>query len=322
MDIKPKVLMIGDCLNWAIDRLVYPLVQRDSNINIVYHFTDEKPKRTGFNKDKQKKLTIDDFDKDYDIFHFHCLRAGLVSLHTGDILKKIGNRKIVFTVHTEREEDLQLLINTDINIDKVIAPTRYIYNKLKDKFETIIIPHCIEIEKFPYIETITGKEVGYIGRIVPHKRFKELVEACRDKYEVDGIGYIDDSTYWRSIYPGGFNFSINIDQSTMVDHIKKHFKIFTCLSEPNIEAGPLPVLECAALGIPILTTDVGWAKDNLHKHQAYFINQSDIRNLLEYIEFLFMTPNYCEEMRLKARKLVENFNMNWYLDKHREIYNE
>lgn len=322
MDIlNKKVLLIGDSMNWAIARLIVPLAQR-GNFDIAYHYTDGKPKQTKFDDEYHTHLTIGEFEKDYDIFHFHCLRAGISCLRNNEILKKIGGREIVFTIHTERESDLKDFIESGIKVDKVIAPTRYVFDKLKENFRTYLVPHCIEIEKFPYIEKLEGQDVGYIGRVVRHKRYKELVDACKGKWKVNGIGYVDDGEYWRTIDNSGNEFNINIAQVNMNDHIKKHFKIFSCLSAPHIEVGPLPVLECAALGIPIITTPVGWALDNATASSVCMIEDSEVKNkdLGNYIEGLMKSELGRETYRKNARKLIEKFNMDWYLSEHRKIY--
>jgi glycosyltransferase involved in cell wall biosynthesis len=315
-----RILHVVDCRNWAIDKLVSPLIDRDSNMEIVYHYTTGKEKNTRFNTKYDKHLVLDDFNKDYDIIHFHCLGAMISCLQNQDILKSIGKRQIVFTIHTEREQDVINLIESKIKIDKVICPTKYIQERLKNNYKTFYIPHCIDIDKFPYIEKLIGEDVGYVGRIVRHKRYKEIADACRGNYKVNGIGYIDDGTYWRSIDNIANKFNINVGQENMAKHIHEHFKIFVCLSIPHIEVGPLPVLECMALGIPVLTTDVGWAKDNADFDNCWFIEESQISNLGKYIDDLMQDNDKIDLVRKNARKLIEKFNMDWYLQEHRRIY--
>jgi len=330
MELKKKVLIIGDTVGWAIDRLIFPISERSNNIDIAYHYTDERVKDTGYNPKEGNltHLTVELLEKPYDLIHLNANRATWSMLGNSIVMKAIGDKEIMLTLHNER--DSQTYINKEKyeRIDKFIAPTRFNQKLLGKKFPKVYhIPHTIEIGEFPYLEELQGGKVGYIGRIIPHKRYKTIVEASAlVNKEVQGIGYVDDGDYWNEIrgMPNQ-KFEIRIQQDKMAEFIQSNFNIFINISEPEIESGPLGVLECAALGIPIMTTDIGWARDNLTSKEAYFIGDQtaqDPKRLGREIERFMANDKQKESMRRNARKLVEKYNMDWYLEEHIKIYND
>ena len=101
----------------------------------------------------------------------------------------------------------------------------------------------------------------------------------------------------------------------------RNFTLLMAISEPNIEVGPLPTIECASLGIPIVTTPMGWALDNLkHKESAYFVEQDDIGNLDRHVKRLLDDQNLREKIRVGARKVIDNWRLKDYVNRHKEVY--
>jgi len=327
-----RILNIVGCKNWAIDHLVYPLTQISKDIKVVYHFTIGKPKSTEYNKTESTHFSLPKI-KGYDIYHFHSGAAARMCFKNKKILDIMKGKKVFFTLHNERDVDEILkwwYEGAFMRVDAFISPTKYVYNRFKDFFaqhkgsaSVHYIPYAIEVEKFPYTEYYPKSDyVGYNGRVVEHKRLKRLAMASkRAGYDVWGTGYIEDSSYWRSIMKmDNVRMFILIEQKDMVDQMST-YRILANISRPYIETGTLSILEACALGIPNLVTPIGWAKDHLkHEESAYFVKEDDIGELHKHITFLMANAKLREKIRKNARKIIEKYDMDWYLKEHIKIY--
>lgn len=321
-----KTLIVADCVDWAITRLCTPM--KKIGVDVAYHYIDTR-KGTDIEEKNPVHLTIDLLKK-YDQFHFTTARAVNSILRNQEALEAMKGKRIIMTIHTEREEDLQLITQDHWErIDQYISPTRYQQARIKELIgrDSIYIPHAIDEKKYSFTKDYPRKTnvVGCVGRIMPHKRLADVVRAS-EGYEVINIGYVDNEGH---DYYEKFRDKITLYQNLTEDkkiEIMRNFTILVSISEPHIEVGPLPVLEAAALGIPILTTDVGWARDNLkHEKSAYFIGNDEdynysIGNLNKLIANIIKKPDYLERLRVHARQVIDNWTLDDYINTHKVIY--
>ena len=317
---KNRTLIVTDCINAAIDRLTLPLHQAGLS-DICYHYVgEEMNKKTGFNTLKNPVHFTVELLKDYDQIHFSTIRAVDVILKNKEIVDLLKGKKLIMTIHTERERDLDLLNDKHWNrIDQFVSPTKYQQEKIKEYTgkDSIYIPYAIDEKKYKFIKESKGTAIGYIGRVTPHKRLKEIAEAS-DR-QIIGIGYVDDgrSGYWQSIPKGNLTMYQHLTEDQKID-IMSQFKILVSVSEPHIETGPLGVLECAALGIPIITTIQGWAKDKLKDTCAYFV-KDNLDNFKSEINYIVQDKEK-DKIRMNARKVIDSWTIDNYVNAHKEIY--
>lgn len=318
-----KVLILADCPGWAIDKLVNPLAENIDGVDIAYHFTDGKPKHTGFNVGDHEHINVDTFKRNYDIYHFNSHGAARVCLRMPDVLKVMEGKKVIMFVHTEADIEEMLEWSEFKRVDLFVVPTKYLARKMEEAGRNYIyLDHHIDTSAFPYVERLTGQYVGFNGRTMRHKRLKEIVNASGSMdYPIRGVGYVDDGEYWHSIMKTEYDFTLGmVSQSDLAEYMSKNFKILVSISTPHIETGTLGVLECCSLGIPILTTPTGWAVDNLNDKSALFIPEREINKLPEYIDQLMTDGALREKLRINARKIVEQHDIKDYIKKWEEIY--
>lgn len=316
-----KTLIVADAVDWAIAKLCLPL--KKTGVDLAYHYINTR-KGTGIEEKNPVHLTID-LLKGYDQYHFTTVRAVDSILRNNEALDAMKDKRIIMTIHTEREEDLLLTKQKHWDrIDTYISPTRYQQNKVKKYTgkDPIYIPHAIDEKKYSFTENYPRRNniVGYIGRIMPHKHLKDIVEASVG-LQVVGIGYVDNEghDYWHSIPKDNLEQYQNLSEDEKIE-IMRNFTIYASISDPHIEVGPLGVLECAALGIPIITTNVGWVRDNL-KEASIIIPDYDNNDILrkDIIE-LIKNQNMQEMFRQYARKVIDNWTLDMYINAHKEVY--
>ena len=316
---KNRTLIICDCKDWAIYSLVKPL--KKLGLDICYHYINTS-KGTGIGEKNPVHLTIDLLRK-YEQIHFNTIRAVDVMLRNDEVLEAVKGKRLIMTIHTEREEDLKLLKGKHWQrIDQFISPTRYQQKKVKEYTgkNAVYIPYAIDEKKYSFIEDYPRKTnvIGYVGRVTPHKHLKEIMEASSG-YSVVGIGYVDDgrSGYWQSIPRDNLTMYQQLTEDQKIEQMR-NFTLLVSISEPHIETGPLGVLECAALGIPILITDVGWAKDNLASQSARFLD--DTNSLEDNILRFLLRTSLQNILRQNAREVIDNWTLQDYINAHKEIY--
>ena len=315
-----KTLCIADCRNWAIDRLVYPL---RGIADVAYHYViAEMDKKTGYNNDEDRHLSVE-LMKHYDTLHFNAGRNFNSMLNNPECIEVMKDKRIIFTMHNERDA---LRYASDPKwkmVDTVICPTRYVEETFKSKgFKTVYLPYAVD-DKFKFWEEYPQNKdvIGYMGRIIPHKRLNEIVMASKG-YKINACGYKDDSDYWNFIIKNGLTFTEYVPEDEKIDFMKE-FAIYASITTPLIETGPLGVIECAALGIPIITTRTGWVKDNLlHLCDAYILPETEIKNLGTHIKELMQDEELQNRLRRNARKVIDEWGMSDFINAHREIYND
>lgn len=314
-----RTLIVADTIDWAICRLCTPL--KKIGVDTAYHYINTS-KGTGIEEKNPVHLTIDLLKK-YDQYHFTTARAVDSILRNKEALEAMKDKRIIMTVYTERDSEFQMIKqNHWKQIDHFICPTKYNQERIEEIYpnKTTYIPLAIDEKKYSYTEDYPRKTnvVGYIGRVMPHKRLKSIVEASGG-YQVVGIGYVDNEghDYWHSIPKGNLTMYQNLSEDEKID-IMRNFTVLVSVSDPHIETGPLGVLECAALGIPIITTNVGWARDMLTEDSAYFIN--DMNNLKGFIHLVIGYKEAMEKNRKNARKVIDDWTLDMYINKHKEVY--
>lgn len=313
-----RILQAADRPGWAIDRLAKPLAEMNDNVDILYiNNRVERFIATGYTKyDPDKQFTLEEANK-YDLVHFHHLN------HLKYFNLRKGIKKVA-TIHTEREADLE---GRDLEgYDALICPTKktleYVEKRGKRGFW---IPHCIELDKFvnPFNHG-DDKTVGYVGRIVEWKRFDVILKAVYEaNLKLLGCGYIEDKEVFnRAGLRNGkdFEFNIFVPDNEIVNFYSR-MNLLVCLSRDGIEAGPLPTLEAMALGIPVLSTPIGWARDNAkHNENIFFIEENNIKNLSSIIKSIYDNIESRKRIADNARKLIINYGMDTYSRKLMEVY--
>ena len=88
------------------------------------------------------------------------------------------------------------------------------------------------------------------------------------------------------------------------------------------EAFPVCLLEAQAMGIPVISTDVGGVREGLeHGRTGYLISVNDIQEAKRHICTLFKKSHLISQMGERARYFIENnFSHQEWRQKYRQIY--
>lgn len=317
-----RILQVADRPGWAIDRLSKPLSEMCEDTDMSYFSVS--PQRyldSGYSDWKGATHYTTELGNKYDIVHFHRVDA---AVSTG--LDNLKAQKVI-TIHTERTKDYddeRILL-----FDKIICPTRFAYDYCllkypNHKLKFYHVPHGIDLNKYKVSGKPQGKEVGYVGRIVEWKRWPLIQKSVKSAgLKLIGCGYIDQGQIFsENNYKQGedFEYYIFLPEPQMVNFYNR-MNLFVCMSKPHIEAGPLPIMEAMACGVPVISTRVGWAKDYCeHGKNIYFVDEEEVPGLVNILKKVFGDRILRENLRNNALKLIKDFSLQKYGERIREVY--
>jgi glycosyltransferase involved in cell wall biosynthesis len=312
------ILLVTDRPGWACDKLTKPISKRLDNVTMSYFNTNENRfLATGYSEKGGLQFTPE-MGNQFDIVHFHCVKAALMVI--GKLKPKI---KKVITINTERDDYKD--INFDL-FDDVICPTRFLYNRMIKRVKRAkvhYLPHFIDTGIFKR-STERPKSVGFVGRVVEHKRYPELQMASMlARFHFIGCGYIENGSVYKK---NGLNdkseyeFHIFYPDDKMSEFYAK-LGLFICLSMPEIETGTLPILEAMACGVPVISTRIGWAKDNCkHLENIYFVEENELKSLPEIIQKVYTDKVLMKKLSDNAYNLIQGYGVKQYAEKLFKIY--
>lgn len=182
--------------------------------------------------------------------------------------------------------------------------TKWGFDRLKQMHGNVYqIPYGIDLDRYSFIhEYTTENNVGYIGRVMPHKNLKAICETANELgYKVVGSGYVEDREYWNSIDKSNLEYKGNVGRQAMSpsnvkDDMYRKMKVFVAYSTGERETGTLPLLEAMARGIPVMATSQGMARDLIEdgKNGVIFTEENFKEKLKMFMEN--------EPLRMQCRK--------------------
>ena len=295
-----KVLEIVDTPKWAINSLTSSILKHNNSIEF----------RTLYIPPRGVDENLPDFYNNWkwaDIIHFQYWRTCSQLLEK---VPEIKEKKLILTHHNEKN----LLSENWDDLDCIVAPTKLAFKKLKDLYgdKVIKISYGIDLDYFKWNNDYPKKEIkiGYVGRIVRWKRLKPVALACQDLgYQLVVMGAQSDGEYMREIIDamGGEDEMNKVVEWRLnepdVREIYKEMTVYVGNSWDGRETGTLPMLEAMAIGVPILTTPSGTARDicvNNNNCVILDFNNPDPKNNQDWEE------KNKEDIKIKLKLLVES----------------
>ncbi len=94
------------------------------------------------------------------------------------------------------------------------------------------------------------------------------------------------------------------------------------LNTSNIDNMPISILEIMAMGIPIISTNVGGVPYMLSsKNNALLVDPNDIEQMVYYINFLIKNPSYASKLSMNAFQDSKQYSIDSIFPKWEKIIN-
>jgi len=307
-----KICIVVDSPSWAIGKLAIAKVKHNSHHQFEYlvvHPRDagEKPIQDAFIE------KIRAFDPQ--IIHFEYFRTASQLLVAFPELKKY---KIMLTHHNQRDKKALLSADWEVlGVNQNITHTekcKKILVERGNQKHVDVIKHGVDSDLFIFSDKEPEEfTVGYVGRIVPWKRLKDVAEICHElKVPLMFMGMRDKEDYWQTISDEAKN-SINFSFMDCKDEERIDFyRNITCcvsFSDDGYEEGPLSFFEAMFSGVPVITTPNGTAaefgKDNENCLMVGFGDREALKTSIIKLRDDFELR---KKLRNNAWDFIKNYN--------------
>jgi len=212
-----------------------------------------------------------------------------------------------------------------------VAPSQFLYRIFKEAgFNNLqIIPNAIELDKFPFKErkSFAPKMLWvrrFQGRYNPMMAIKVL-ESLKKEYptaELCMVGPEKDGSLQKcKEYAEKQKLKVLFTGKLKKKEwakVSTDYDIF--LNSTNIDNTPISVIEAMALGLAIVSTDVGGMKDLIdHQENGILVPWKDEKSMVKAVKLVLEDQENSAKMTLNARAKVSNFDWNIIKDDWNEL---
>ena len=208
------------------------------------------------------------------------------------------------------------------NSYKNIAPSAYLFEKFKnEKFNNLVyIPNTINIENYPFMEReihfpklLWVRSFSAIYNPIMAIEVLRLLKNHFSNAELCMVGpekenMIETCRLFAKTHNLEVTFTGKLTKEEWIE-ISKEYNIF--INTTNFDNTPVSVIEAMALGLPIVSTNVGGIPFLLeNNHDAILVPIDDSEAMAMAIQQLFLNQSLQKKLIFNARRKVEQFDWN------------
>lgn len=214
---------------------------------------------------------------------------------------------------------------------KLVAPSNYLFEAFKDKYakNLIFIPNTIESKKYtfnkrefnsPKLLWVRSFSKIYNPKMaidVLYNLKKDFPNATLTMVGPDKENLIDDCKKHASELNVEVEFTGKLAKEEWVA-LSKDYNVF--INTTHFDNTPISVIEAMALGLPIVSTNVGGIPFLLTDYEnGLLVSDSDVNGMTDAIIEIFNNEILREKITINARNTVESFDWNVIKQKWFEI---
>lgn len=242
------------------------------------------------------------------------------------ILSRLFNKKYILFLHggdlPKRYQRNPVLVSSAFKgAHCLIAPSNYLKNYFEIKgFNMTHIPNIIEIENYPFKERKNIKpnilSIRGFGKAYNPLMTLQAINELKDKINSLNLLMLGDKNeYYYSevidyIKQNKLDNKVKISGKCTKEEwlsLSKNYDIM--VSNPIIDNTPISVIEGMALGLFVISTDVGGIPDLLEDNiDCFLVKSNDYKQLANTIEKVIENLNMFSEIQIKARLKAESFD--------------
>jgi colanic acid/amylovoran biosynthesis glycosyltransferase len=221
-------------------------------------------------------------------------------------------RKKVVDLDCNKNKIKRLPVGVDLNF---FRPKRKKYNNKKEELIIISVARLVEYKGLEY----SIKAVSEIIKKYPEKKVK---------YYIVGNGK-EKSNLKKLINKLELNNFVTLEGGKKREEVKKYYNQSDIFILPSInyhdgreEAQGLVLQEAQAMGLPVISTNVGGIPEGvIAKKTGFIVQDKSVDQLANKIEFFIKNPDEIKKMGQAGRKYIkENFDQEKLNDSLEAIY--
>lgn len=215
------------------------------------------------------------------------------------------------------------------NAYKITAPSGYLMNAFEVKYpkNILFIPNTIEIDNYPLLQKEYAVPkilwVRSFSTIYNPKMAIKVAANLKDKYPDVALCMIgpDKENIINECKAYAKELNVNVEFTGKLSKKKwikrsQEFNVF--INTTHFDNTPISVIEAMALGIPVVSTNVGGIPFLLKENEnALLVNDGDATAMSYAIEKIMLDTPLREKIIYNGRELVEDFD--WSIIKQKWI---
>lgn len=203
---------------------------------------------------------------------------------------------------------------------KIIAPSNYLASFFRSKgFEVEVIPNFVYLKDYPFLERkiIKPNIFSMRGLSKPYNPLMTLkaIHLLKDKYPNISLlilGNSSDEFYDQLIlYIKENELESNIKIRPKLpksDWIEESKKFDIMVSNPTIDNTPTSLIEGMALGMCVISTNVGGIPFFVSSREIEFVKNEDFKDLSRSIDSLITNSDKANSLSINGRLKAEEFD--------------
>jgi glycosyltransferase involved in cell wall biosynthesis len=208
------------------------------------------------------------------------------------------------------------------NAYKVTAPSHYLLDAFKEKYSKnlLYIPNTIELKNYEYfVRDFDVPKILWVRSFSKIYNPKMAIQVAADLKKdfpnvslcmvgPDKENLINSCKELANKLNVAVTFTGKLSKEEWVT-LSKNFNVF--INTTHFDNTPISVIEAMALGLPVVSTNVGGIpfllKDNKN---AFLVNDNDSKAMVEAIKKIFSSTTNISNIIFNARRLIEDFDWN------------
>lgn len=206
------------------------------------------------------------------------------------------------------------------NAYKNVAPSKYLmhYFELAKIKNLVYIPNTIELDNYPFKlrENLEPKLlwVRSFAKIYNPKMAVDVLHSLKGEYpnatlcmvgpEKDGS--LEETKKYSQNLGLDVQFPGRLSKKEWIN-LSENYDIF--LNTTHFDNTPVSVMEAMALGLPIISTNVGGIPFLLEdKKTAILVNDDDVKKMTESVKFIIENSQFAKSLSQNSRLLASKFD--------------
>jgi len=229
-------------------------------------------------------------------------------LHGGNLPKRLDNSSIISRL---------IFSNSYLNI----APSNYLLEEFSARgYGTIFIPNVLEIKDYKFLErNIVSPKLLYVrafSKIYNPELAIKVLDTLIETYPNALLCMVgpekDESLQLCKSLVKTLKLENHVEFTGMLPKRQWHkksedFNIF--INTTNFDNTPVSVMEAMALGLPIVSTNVGGMPYLIsHKKDGLLVDKNDANKMVNAVKYLIDNQEFTRQIAVNARYKAEQFN--------------